>query len=136
MTQAHMVKYILIHIIPYNQWSEYSYQQKEHFHYIVTATGKIIYLQPVAKMEGSITIAFVGSEVYAKNSAALFSLVVDLWLKHNETKIIYIKDLDKHAGQVFTDAACWLIAHMPAWLQKCLPILHNLFTLRCQFPLI
>lgn len=136
-TQQYLVNYILVHIIPVCDWAAYTYQQKKQFHYIVTVSGKVIPLKPLAHDEGTIEVVYVGSELYATDSAALFGLLIDLWLKHHHAKIMYAKNLHGTAfPKVFIHVARWLLQHMPVWLQRRLPKYGNLFTLRSLLPVI
>ena len=128
---------IRLHIIGYNTWSDYSYQQKKQFNYIVTATGKVILLSAVDEKLHSIEVAFVGSETYASASAALFGLLLDLWIQYDEVVIAYAKDLASNNTQpLFPNARCWLLQHLPHRLKKKYYSYHNLLTLRALLPFI
>lgn len=128
---------IRLHIIGYNTWSDYSYQQKKQFNYIVTATGKVIMLSAVDKKLPSIEVAFVGSEAYASASAALFGLLLDLWIQYDEVVIAYAKDLESNSAQaLFPNARRWLLQHLPHKLKKKYYSYHNLLTLRALLPFI
>jgi hypothetical protein len=135
-TQNHLVTYIIVHIIPLNVWAALSYQEKMRYHHLVTVAGKTVKLKKLQASDGCIEVVFIGSDSYAHDSGALFSLLVDLWMAHPVAKIIYATDLyNVTKGPVIT-ATRWLVKHMPAWIQRKLPKSSNLFTLHSLLPLI
>jgi hypothetical protein len=132
-----MVSYIVVHIVPVTAWAALSYRRKKAWHYQVTVSGKTMPLKPVEPSSGSIEVVFVGSERYAHDSGALFSLLLDLWVKHPDAKILYADELHNNAlSQRMVTATRWLMQHMPRWLQRRLPKYSNLFTLRAMLSLI
>jgi hypothetical protein len=136
-TQDHSVSYIIVHIIPLPTWAGLSYLAKKAWHYQVSVTGKSVALKPVDPVSSSVEVVFVGSERYAHDSAALFSLLLDLWMKYPEARIEYAHELQNSGmSQVMVTATRWLMQHMPRWLQRRWPKYSNLFTLRAMLPLI
>ena len=136
-TKPFLVNYILVYTIAVCDWEDYTYEQKKQFHYLVMVSGKVIVTRPLVANDGTIEVAYIDSEPYAKRSNALFGLLLDLWILHNEAKIIYAKDLQIPASsQVVINASRWLVQHAPVWLQRRLPKCNNLFTLRSLIPLI
>jgi hypothetical protein len=136
-TQDYLISYIIIYIIPLCDWATFSYQQKKQYHYIVTVSGKVIPMKPLAYTDGTIEVVYAGSEPYASDSGPLFRLLLDLWVQHYDAKIIYAQDL-QHSGTFspMVTATRWLVAHMPVWIQRKLPKCRNLFTLHSLLPLI
>jgi hypothetical protein len=136
-TQTYFVTYIIVHIIPLNLWATLSYQEKMRYHLLVTVAGKTVKLKKLLASDGCIEVVFIGSESYAHDSGALFSLLVDLWMAHPVAKIIYATDLYNNVTKSpVTTAARWLVKHMPVWLQRKLPKCSHLFTLHSLLPLI
>jgi hypothetical protein len=136
-TQDFLISYIIVHIVPVQDWAKLSYRHKRNYHYLVTVSGKTIPLKPLEHKTGCIEVLFVGSENYAHDSSALFSLLLDLWTKHTDAKIVYASDLYQATStRAIVTASRWLVQHTPRWLQKKLPKYSNLFTLRSLLPLI
>jgi hypothetical protein len=135
-TQNHLVTYIIVHIIPLNVWATLSYQEKMRYHHLVTVAGKTVKLKKLLASDGCIEVVFIGSDSYAHDSGALFSLLVDLWMAHPVAKIIYATDLYNSAKRPVITATHWLVRHMPVWIQRRLPKCSNLFTLRSLLPFI
>lgn len=136
MIQPFMVKYILITIVPFKEWASISYQRKKLFHYLVTVSGKVIPIKPLLPHEGTVEIVFVGSDVYANENSALFGLLIDLCIKHYESKIIYALDLNKNTAHPFLNAGGRLLKKMPVCIQRKLSAFKNLLTIRSLLPLI
>jgi hypothetical protein len=136
-TQNHLISYIIVHIIPLNVWAAVPYQEKKRYHHVVTVSGKTVKLKKLLASDGCIEVVFVGTDGYARNSGALFSLLIDLWMDHPVAKIIYATDLYNNGmkSPIIT-AAHWLVKHTPAWLQRRLPKCNNLLTLHSLLPLI
>lgn len=136
-TQDFMVSYIVVHIISAPEWTALSYRGKKAWHYLVTVSGKTALLKPLDPAAGCIEVVFVGSERYAHDSGALFALLLDLWVKHPDAKIMYADELYNNAvTHRIVTAGRWLVQHMPRWLQRKLPKYSNLFALRALLPLI
>ena len=136
-TQNHLVTYIIVHIIPLNIWATLSYQEKKRYHHVVTVTGKTVKLKKLLASDGCIEVVFIGNESYAHDSGTLFSLLVDLWLDHPVAKIIYATDLyNNGSASPISNAAHWLIKHMPMWVKRRFPKCSNLLTLRSLLPFI
>jgi hypothetical protein len=134
-TQNHLVSYIIVHIIPLNVWATIPYAEKKRYHHVVTVSGKAVKLKKLLASDGCIEVVFIGSDSYAHDSGALFSLLIDLWINHPIAKIIYATDLynNTRKSPIIT-AAHWLITHMPVWLQRRLPKCSNLVTLHSLLP--
>lgn len=135
--QTHSIAYIIVHVIPADVWATFSYQQKTRYHHLVTVSGKVSELNVLKATDGCIELAFVGSEAYASDSGALFSLLLDLWVKHPVAKIMYATELyNITSASPIIKAAGWLGKHMPVWLQRRFPKCSNLLTLHSLLPLI
>ncbi|MBO9565540.1 MAG: hypothetical protein J7621_22375 [Niastella sp.] len=136
-TQQFLISYILVHIVPVTDWADLSYQRKRNYHHLVTVSGKAIPLKPLEHKAGCIEVVYVGSDTYAQDSGALFSLLLDLSVAHPDAKIVYASELNQTAtAKSLVTAARWLTQHIPRWLQRKLPSYSNLLTLRSLFPLI
>lgn len=136
-TQTFNIRYLVIHIIPAHEWFDLPYQNKKEYHHLVTVTGKKIPMKPLNVSTGCIDVAYVGSEQYARDSSALFTLLLQLWIEHEDAKIVYAHELYSHKSSgPFICANEWLSQHMPRWLQKTYCKWHNLFTLKELLPII
>jgi hypothetical protein len=132
-----LISHIIVHILPVPDWAALSYHRKKYYHYLVTVTGKTIPLKPLEHKAACIEVVYVGSESYAHDSSALFSLLLDLWATHPDAKIVYAADLNQTAStNPIVTASRWLVQHTPRWLHRKLPKCSNLFTLRSLLPLI
>lgn len=130
-TQKFLISYIVLNSIPADKWADLPYRKKKEFHYIVTVSGKKIPMKPVQAPAGSIEVVFVGSDHYAKESEALFSMLADLSAAHPAAKIVKVEDLyNGSRSQPFVTASQWLMQHMPPWLRRKLlgPRHHPVFT--------
>lgn len=135
--QNHSIVYIIVHVIPADIWATFSYQQKTRYHYLVTVNGKASVLNKLKATDGCIEVVFVGSDAYANDSGALFSLLLDLWVAHPVAKIMYARELyNITIDNPIIKAAGWLVKHMPGWLQRRFPKCSNLFTLHSLLPFI
>ena len=135
--QEYSIAYIIVHIIPADIWATFSYQQKIRYHHLVTVNGKITELKKLEATDGCIEVVFVGSEAYANDSGVLFSLLLDLWVAHPVSKIMYAKELyNITSTSPIVKATSWLVKHMPVWIQRRFPKCKNLFTLHSLLPLI
>jgi hypothetical protein len=134
-TQAHNVRYIVLHIIPTTDWRVMNYGDKMEFNYLVTANGKKCVLTPVQATDGCISVVYVGSIVYARRSTALFGLLVELNLAHPQARIVDCVELYQRGNAVLITAARqWLQQQLPEPVQQLYAKCENLLFLKNIFP--
>ncbi|MFB6453805.1 hypothetical protein ACE38W_00935 [Chitinophaga sp. Hz27] len=133
-TQEFLIRYIIVHVKPINEWAEFNYHSKKNFHFIITVSGKKIPMKKLIGNDGCIDVVFVGSDRYAMNSMALFSLLLDLWIDHPDAKITYAADFYNISCRPILMANHWLLQHMPHWIGRRLPSYRNLFLLKSLLP--
>jgi hypothetical protein len=134
-TQAHNVRYIVLHIIPTTDWRVMNFGDKMEFNYLVTANGKKCVLNPVQATDGCIAVVYVGSIVYARRSAALFSLLLELNIAHPQAKIVDCVELYQKGNAVLmTSTGQWLQQQLPEPIQQLYTKYKNLLFLKSIFP--
>lgn len=134
-TQTHNIRYIVLHIVPTTDWHAMSFGDKMKFNYVVTANGKKRSLTPVQPTDGCIAVVYVGSIVYARRSAALVSLLLELNYAHPQAKIVDCVELYQSGNAVLMTATSdWLQQHLPEPIQQLYARFKNLLFLKSILP--
>lgn len=134
-TQSFNVRYIVVHVIPLCDWRVLNYADKMIYHYLVTATGRLFTINALQPADGCIEIAYVGSEIYAQQSSALFSLLLDVSVMHPVACIVDSRELYQSTRYgIFANIENWLHDRLPDQVQLFLLKCSNLLMLRHMFP--
>jgi hypothetical protein len=134
-TQTHNIRYIVLHIVPTTDWHVMNMGDKMEFNYVVTANGKKRSLTPVQPTDGCISVVYVGSIVYARRSAALVALLLELNFSHPQARIVDCVELYQNGNAVLMTATSdWLQQQLPEPIQQLCRRFKNLLFLQSLLP--